>query len=128
LIKDKIHKLSIRAIVFAGRFICMFANLAPRITSNHGIRFYINPCDRFGVEDENFNIVEITEKAWEADIFYGENIPPHLYHNLYEEDISDSFINIPDKIYKEIIDTAISISNFYKNLDEEKLPPCYLEY
>ncbi len=126
-IKDRYYRLSIRAMVFDGEFLCMFANLSTGITSNHGIRFYINRDDHLGVENEDFNIIEITEKAWEADIFFKGEPPAYLYHNLYEEEISDSFLNVPVKIYTDIISIAVSISNFYSSLDVAELPECFIE-
>jgi hypothetical protein len=126
-VKDRYYRLSVRAMVFSGEFLCMFANISTRITSNHGIRFYINPSSCFGVDDKDFRIIEINEKAWEADVFFGKEIPSHLYHNLYVEEIADSFLNIPEKIHSDIVRTAVSIANFYNNLDENRLPLCYLE-
>jgi glutathione synthase/RimK-type ligase-like ATP-grasp enzyme len=126
-IKDKYYMLSVRVMVFSGEFLCMFANISSRITSNHGIRFYVNPGNSFGVGDEDFRTIEITEKAWEADVFFKEEPPAYLYHNLYEEEISDSFVNIPRKMHSDIMNVAISISNFYSRLDVNKLPLCFIE-
>ena len=126
-IRDKYFRLSIRAMVFAGEFLCMFANISSRITSNHGIRFHINPCDSIGVENEYFRVIEITEKAWEADVFYEGEPPGYLYHNLYEEEISDSFLNLPEKIHSDIIEISVSIGNLYSSLDIDDLPACFIE-
>lgn len=123
----KIYKMSIRVIVFAKKFICMFANLSSRPTSNHGIRFYINPSNIFGLKDNDFTTVHINEKAWEGEIFYGKNIPPHLYHNLYEEEIAETMLYLPKTLYKKIKETAVSVGYYYFNLDPETLPACILD-
>jgi hypothetical protein len=126
----KSYKLSVRVIVFAGNFICIFANLSEGPTSNHGIRFFIeteSDIKKITIKDEDFKVWEVSEKAWEADIFFGYDIPPHLYHNLYDETIADTVINMPSSIYNDMIKTAISISRFYDLLDFNKLPRCYIE-
>ena len=129
-VNNKSFKLSVRVIVFAGNFICIFANLSEGQTSNHGIRFFIeteSDIKKISIKNEDFKVWEVNEKAWEADIFYGDDIPPHLYHNLYEETIADTVVNMPCSIYNDIIKTAISINDFYNLLDFNKLPRCYIE-
>ena len=127
---NRSYRLSVRVIVFAGKFICIFANLSEGRTSNHGIRFFIeteSDIKKTGIKDEDFKVEEVSEKAWEADIFYGDEIPPHLYHNLYEETIAETVVNMPCSIYNDIIKTAISINGFYDLLDFNKLPRCWIE-
>ncbi len=126
---DKKYKYSIRTITFAGNFICAFANLADRLTSNHGIRFYINPSDldEFNIKNKNFKIIKIVEKAWEGKIFFGKKIPKYLFYNLFEEEIADTIFNIPKKIYNKIIEISVLINKFYQEINYDLLPKCFLE-
>ncbi len=120
-------KLSVRAAAFAGRFICMFANLSPRLTSNHGFRFYVSPGDGFRLSDMNFKVRKIFQKAWEADIFFKGKIPEYLYHSVFEEEIAEAELIIPDSVYREIKRISASISRFYQGLDFKTLPKSFIE-
>ncbi len=120
-------RLSLRALSFAGKFICMYANISKKVTSNHGFLFYVNPDKHLGIKGCSFNITLVTKRAWEAHIFFGKDMPDYLYHNLNEEQVSDSVLNIPQDIYEKIIKISTSISRFYMELDASELPKCYLE-
>ena len=120
-------RLSIRAAAFMGTFICMFASLSEKLTSNHGIRFFVTPGNGFKLTKENFEVKEIIHKSWEADIFYNRNIPDYLYHDVYEETIGLAELIIPERLYGDIQNIAASISNFYKNLDFNTLPRASIE-
>ncbi len=121
------YKLSLRVLAFLGEYICMFANLAPRLTSNHGFRFDISPGDVLRLSDEDFKTKRIVQKAWEADIFYKGNIPDYLYENVYIEDIAEAELILPRTIHEEVKKTAASISRFYMGLDLNSLPKSYIE-
>jgi hypothetical protein len=120
-------RLSIRAAAFMGTFICMFASLSKKLTSNHGIRFFVRPGNGFKLTNENFEVKEIIHKSWEADIFYKRKIPDYLYHDVYEETIGLAELIIPQRLYKDIQKISASISHYYKNLDLNTLPRAYIE-
>ncbi len=121
------YKLSIRAASFLGYFICMFASLSKKLTSNHGIRFFVTPGDDFKITKEHFEVKEIIQRSWEADIFYKRNIPDYLYHDVYEETIGLAELIIPERLYTDIQQISASISHYYKNLDFNALPKAYIE-
>lgn len=122
-----VHKLSLRAAAFVGEFLCMFANLSPRLTSNHGFRFYVSPGEYLRVSDEKFKTRRMVQKAWEADVFFKGDIPDYLYDNVTIEDIAEAELIIPHSIYETIKQTASSISRLYMGLDYEALPKSYIE-
>ncbi len=121
------YKLSLRVLAFLGEYICMFANLAPRLTSNHGFRFDISPGESLHLFDENFKTKRIIEKAWEADIFFEGNIPEYLYENVCIEDIAETELILPHSIHEKIKKTAASISRLYMGLDMNSLPKSCIE-
>ncbi len=121
------HKLSIRAAAFMGHFVCMFASLNPKLTSNHGIRFFVSPGDCFKITNEDFTVREIVQKSWEADIFYKGNIPDYLYHDVYEETIAEAELIIPERLYRNIQRISASISQLYKDIDFDTLPKSIIE-
>jgi len=121
------YRLSIRAIAFCGSFICMFASLSKRLTSNHGYRFYITAGSRLKISKKNFKIKKVVEKAWEAEIFFGDRLPEYLYNDVFIEEISDAELVIPRNVYNKIKDISSSVSDLYQKLDTSKLPKCILE-
>ncbi len=121
------YKLSIRATAFCGNFICMFASLSKRLTSNHGYRFYINTGSRLKLSSRHFKIKKVIEKAWEAAIFFGDKLPEYLFRDVFVEEISDAEITIPGNIYNKIKNISSSISNLYHRLNVNDLPKCILE-
>lgn len=120
-------KLSVRAAAFAGEFLCMFANLSPRKTSNHGFRFYVSPGGGLKLSDENFKTRRTAQKAWEADIFFNGDIPDYLYENISIEDIAEAELIIPQSICETIKQMASSLSRLYMRLDFEALPKSCIE-
>lgn len=120
------YTLSVRAASFMGHFICMFASLNQKLTSNHGVRFFISPGVDFKITDEDFNVREVVQKSWEADIFYQGQIPDYLYHDVYEETIAEAELIIPERLYRDIQRISASISQLYKNIDFNKLPMSFL--
>lgn len=122
-----IYKLSLRAAAFVGEFLCMFANLSPRLTSNHGFRFDVSPGDNLKVSEDSFKTRRTVQKAWEADIFYKGDIPDYLYDNVYIEDIAEAELIIPYAIFETVKRTAASISRLYMGLDLNSLPKSYIE-
>ncbi len=122
------YRLSIRAAAFCGKFICMFASLSKRLTSNHGYRFYINAGNKLDISNRHFKIKKVIKKAWEAEIFFGDKIPSYLYKNIFIEKIStNAELILPSGIYNKISDVSSSISDLYQKLDFNKLPASYIE-
>jgi hypothetical protein len=121
------YRLSVRATAFCGCFICMFSSLSKRLTSNHGYRFYITAGSRPKISRKDFNIKKVVEKAWEADIFFGDRIPDYLYHDVFTEEISDAEVVIPQNIINKIKEISSSVSRLYQRLDFDRLPECVLE-
>ena len=121
------YRFSIRATAFCGNFICMFASLSKRLTSNHGYRFYVTAGSRLKLSSRHFKIKKVVEKAWEAEIFFGDRLPGYLYRDVFIEEISDTEITIPVSIYNKIKEISSSVSSLYQKLDLDKLPHSVLE-
>ena len=124
---DEIFKFSVRALAFSGNFICMYANLSRKFTSNHGIIFYIKPGSYLGINKANFKTTKFSQKAWEADLFYGGAIPEYLYHNLYEDEVAEAELSLPERTFEMIKEISASISGYYEKLDYSKLPKSFIE-
>jgi hypothetical protein len=121
------YRLSIRATAFCGSFVCMFASLSKRLTSNHGYRFYVTTGSRLKISRKDFRIKKVVEKAWEAEIFFGDKLPEYLYNNVFIEEISDTIVIIPQNIINKIKEISSSISFLYQKLNVDNLPECVLE-
>jgi hypothetical protein len=124
---NEVFKFSVRALAFSGNFICMYANLSRNSTSNHGIIFYVKPGSCLGINTVNFKTVKFSQKAWEAELFYEGAIPEYLYHNLYEEEVAEAELFLPEKIFKMIKEISASVSSYYEKLDYDKLPESFIE-
>jgi len=109
--------MSIRASAFCGEYICMFASLSSREVSNHGYRFYIEPGEKFGLSSEKFKVNEVVKKSWEAEILFGDNIPPYLKESVSVESIADGKLILPQDIYEKIIEASVKISDKISNID-----------
>ncbi len=120
------YTLSVRAASFMGHFICMFASLNQKLTSNHGIRFFVSPGNDLKITNEDFNVREVVQKSWEADIFYQGHIPDYLYHDVYEETIAEAELIIPERLYRGIQRISASVSQLYKDIDFNRLPKSFL--
>ncbi len=121
------YALSLRAAAFAGRFLCMFASLAARQTSNHGIRFFVHPGKALGLVPQDFQIRKIVQKAWEADIFYRGDPPDHLYRDIWEERIAEAVLVLPEALWQRIQHISAEISGLYSRLRFPDLPLSYIE-
>jgi len=121
------YALSIRAAAFAGRFLCMFASLAPHSTSNHGIRFLVQPGETLSLIPEDFRTRKIVQKAWEAEIFYKEDIPEYLYQDIWEERIAEALLCLPQALWRRIKRLSGEISALYSELKFPDLPLYYIE-
>jgi len=120
-------KLSVRAAAFAGEFLCMFANLNPRLTSNHGYRFSVSQGKGLKLSDQGFGTRRMVQKSWEADVFFKGDIPDYLYESASVEDVAEAELAILQPVYETIQRTAASISRLYMDLDCKTLPTSYIE-
>ncbi len=119
--------LSVRSVVFGGEFMCMYANLAARPTSNHGILTFISPGKSFGLSEKHFKTELFNQKSWEAEIWFGKSEPEYLRHNLYEEEVARATLLIPDPLLKRIKGLSIKIERRYDGLDLFSLPKACFE-
>jgi hypothetical protein len=121
------YTFSIRSVAFGGEFICMYANLSKRSVSNHGILTFVSPGEPFGLAKEEFKTESFNQKSWEAEIWFGENDPPYLRHNLYEDEVAQAALYLPGPVYETIKETSVTIERFYENLDLFRLPKACFE-
>jgi hypothetical protein len=104
---------SIRSIAFGGQFMCMYANLANRSHSNHGYLTFISEGDVLGLSERAFKTQSFNQKSWEAKIWFGEAYPPYLRHNLYEDVVAQTTLQIPASVFDVIRETSIKVERFY---------------
>ena len=121
------YVFSIRAIAFGGEFMCMYANLSRRPYSNHGIIAFVTPGNRFGLADNVFTTQSFNQKSWEAGLWFGEDDPPYLRHNLYEDEVAKTTIYLPVPLYELIIELSVKIERLYEGLDLSRLPRACFE-
>lgn len=123
------YSLSVRSVAFGGEFMCMYANLSPRSTSNHGILIFISSGNPFGLSAKSFKTESFNQKSWEAEIWFGENEPQYLRHNLYEEEVAKATLFIPEPLLETIKELSLKIERLYDGLDLFSLPRgCFEEY
>jgi hypothetical protein len=121
------YTLSIRAVAFGGEFMCMYANLSTRPNSNHGILAFVSPASSFGLHQRNFGTQSFNQKSWEAKIWFGDNDPPYLRHNLYEEEVAETRLHVPRSIDETIREMSVKIERFYEGIDLTCLPKACFE-
>ncbi len=121
------YAFSIRAIAFGGRFICVYANLAVREYSNHGALTHISEGDSLGVSERAFRTEHIDARSWEAKLWFGDQEPAYLRHNLYEDEVAAATLFVPRPLLAAIRDMAVRIERFYEALDFSSLPPACFE-
>jgi hypothetical protein len=121
------YTLSIRAVAFGGEFMCMYANLSTRPNSNHGILAFVSPASSFGLHQRNVRTQSFNQKSWEAEIWFGDKDPPYLRHNLYEEEVAETRLNVPQPIYETIKEISVKIERFYEGIDLTCLPKACFE-
>ena len=128
-VESKINgwSLSVRSVAFGGEFICMYANLAARPTSNHGILTFISPGNSFALSEKDFKTELFTQKSWEAEIWFGKHEPDYLRHNLYEEEVARATLHIPEPLLRKIQELSIEIERFYEGLNLFSLPRACFE-
>jgi hypothetical protein len=121
------YSLSVRSVAFGGEFMCMYANLSPRSTSNHGILAFISPGNPFGLSAKEFHTELFNQRSWEAEIWFGENEPQYLRHNLYEEEVAKATLIIPESLLRTINELSVKIEKLYDGLDLFALPKACFE-
>ncbi len=119
------YAVSIRALAFAGRFLCAYANLARSAPSNHGVLAFVEPGDRFGLTNRTFETVSFNEKSWEAQIWFGDETPSYLAHNLFEDTVGRTSLLLPESLWAEIRAAALEIEQTYDRLDPASLPRAF---
>jgi hypothetical protein len=105
----------------------MYANLAARPASNHGILTLISPGTPFGLSEKHFKTESFNQKSWEAEIWFGENEPEYLRHNLYEDEVARSTLLVPESLLRKIEGLSIRIERIYEGLDLFSLPKACFE-
>jgi hypothetical protein len=121
------YVLSIRSVAFGGHHICMYANLASRPHSNHGVLAYVDAGDRLMLGSDEFDIRAFNQKSWEADIWFGKDEPAYLRHNLYEDEVATTALLLPGNIIAAVKDISVRIERFYETLDLTALPSAFFE-
>jgi hypothetical protein len=121
------YSLSIRSIAFGGEFMCMYANLSNRTASNHGILTFVSSGKRFELSEKNFKTKSFNQKSWEAEIWFGENEPEYLRHNLYEDEVAKTTLVIPEPFLRTIRGLSIKVERTYEGLDLSRLPKACFE-
>jgi len=121
------YNFSIRSIAFGGEFICMYANLSTRPFSNHGTLAFVSPGYPFGLKEKDFKTESFNQKSWEAEIWFGENEPQYLRHNLYEDEVAKTALNLPEDLFGMIKEVSVKIERFYEGLDLSRLPKACFE-
>lgn len=121
------YTLSIRAVAFGGEFMCMYANLSTRSNSNHGNLAFVSPASSFGLHQREFRTQSFNQKSWEAEIWFGDKDPPYLRHNLYEEEVAETRLNVPQPIFETIKGLSVKIERFYEQIDLTRLPRACFE-
>ena len=121
------YNFSIRSIAFGGEFICMYANLSTRSFSNHGTLAFISTDQPFGLSEKDFKTESFNQRSWEAEIWFGENEPQYLRHNLYEDEVAKTALNLPENLFGKIQELSVKIERFYERLDLSRLPKACFE-
>ena len=119
--------VSIRSVAFGGAWMCMYANLAGRSWSNHGILAGVAPGEFFGLEEEEFRVVAFNERSWEAGLWFGPQDPAYLRHNLYEDEVAETALRLPEALYRTIIRLSVAVERVYERTDPSILPEACFE-
>jgi len=121
------YVFSIRAVAFGEEFMCMYGNLSTGSHSNHGILTYVGEGDYFGLADKEFITEFFCQKSWEAEIWFGENDPPYLRRNLYEDEVAKTSLNLQAPLCRLIQELSVRIERFYEGLELSSLPDACFE-
>jgi hypothetical protein len=118
---------SIRAVAFAGRWVCAYANLAERAYSNHGTIAVVEEGDGPRLADDEIKTRRFDARSWEAELWFGVDEPGYLRHNLYEDEAAETALLLPPSVFALLRDAAVRIERFYDALDFAALPSAWFE-
>jgi hypothetical protein len=118
---------SIRSVAFGGRHVCMYANLADRPFSNHGLVAMVEPGDGPALAGDPGRTRAFDERSWEAQIWFGDDGPDYLRHNLFEDVATEAALVLPGDLVASIRDLSVGIERLYESLDPEALPRAWFE-
>lgn len=121
------YTFSIRSVAFGGEFVCMYANLARRPFSNHGLLTFVSEGEPFGLETRSFLTKPVNERSWEAKIWFGTDEPDYLRHNLYEDEVAQTGLRLPEPLFRTIQSDSVKIERCYEGLDLSALPKACFE-
>ncbi|HUU37050.1 MAG TPA: hypothetical protein VMW46_02455 [Candidatus Desulfaltia sp.] len=121
------YVFSIRSIAFGGRHVCLYANLASRPFSNHGILAYVDSGDCLRLSEDKFVTRSFNQRSWEAEIWFGRAEPAYLHHNLYEDEVAKAALVLPVEVLAAIKEISVRIERFYESLDLVALPRAFFE-
>jgi hypothetical protein len=122
------YALSLRSVAFGGHHVCLYANLACRPNSNHGILAYVEAGDHWGISNElPLKTRSFDERSWEAGIWFGDDEPVYLRHNLYEEEVAEAPLVVPAGVLETVRDVSVRIERSYDGLDFAALPRAIFE-
>lgn len=121
------YSFSIRSIAFAGEFMCMYANLSSKSTSNHGMLTFVSQGSPLGLSEKDFQTESFNQKSWEAELWFGQNEPSYLRHNLYEDEVAKTTLILPEPYYRMIKELSVKIERLYEGIDLFSLPKACFE-
>jgi len=121
------YTLSIRSVAFGGRHVCLYANLSTRPYSNHGVLAHVGPGDHMGLSGDPARTRAFDQRSWEAEIWFGDDEPAYLRHNLYEDVVTEAELVLPAGLLTSIKDISVRIERRYEGLDFGALPRAYFE-
>jgi hypothetical protein len=121
------YNVSIRSVAFGGESMCIYSNLSTRSFSNHGTLAFISTGHPFGLKEKGFKTESFNQRSWEAEIWFGENEPQYLRHNLYEDEVAQTVLNLPEDVFGKIKRLSVKIERFYEALDLSRLPKACFE-
>jgi hypothetical protein len=87
----------------------------------------VSPGDRLGLADKEFATESFNQKSWEAEIWFGEDDPPYLRHNLYEDEVARTTLYLPTPLHRLIMELSVKIERLYEGLDLSSLPKACFE-
>jgi len=121
------YSFSIRSVAFSGEFMCMYANLSSKSTSNHGILAFVATGNPFGLREKDFQTESFNQRSWEAEIWFEDKEPEYLRHNLYEDEVAKTALNLPEPFHRMIKELSVKIERLYDGLDLSSLPKACFE-
>ncbi|HVP89976.1 MAG TPA: hypothetical protein VMS75_02045 [Terriglobales bacterium] len=121
------YVFSLRAVAFAGECVGMYANLAPRPPSNHGLLVYVAEGDGPRLSTGALETVRFDQRSWEAGVWFGPDEPEYLRHNLYEDEVARAALLLPGPLLREVRETAVRVERLYEGLDFAALPRAWFD-